>query len=259
MTKVTINKKWINASSTQFKEELTNGERKYYLEALVVPFSAVSRNGVLYSRESIEKTYKNVIDKHLHHNHEIEGSNNYPKGKWVESWLEDDGLHAKAIVYNTEYNKDYIEWLKADGNPQVSLQISGDAESVKGEDGKYFQRAEIRDWLEISSVNVPGFLQAKGSFEAVMTEMLKQEDNDMTNSQDVVGVKMVKDTKEETVFKIGDAVASKNGRGVISDIKGNKISIKTDDTEIEEDVYNVWKIETEFFKTLDTIREKYTN
>jgi hypothetical protein len=236
MTKVTIKEKWINAAQATFREELTSdNKKKFVIEALIVPFNKISRNGVLYSKESIERTYKNLETKYLHHNHEINGANNFPRGRWVEAYLDNDGLRAKAEVYDTAYNKDYLEWLHSDKSPQVSLQITGEAESVKGEDGKYFQRAEINDWLEVSTVNVPGFLQAKGSFESVMCEMLKnvsfKEIIRDKNGKPISGGAKVKtpEGKMGYVYQFMDddvRVTSKPQTGLIGWYKGNELEVK---------------------------------
>ena len=241
MTKILIKKKWINATESTFSEDGESSAKKYHLTSLIVPFNKISRNGVLYSKESIERTYKNIENRNLHHNHEINGASNFPRGKWQESWLADDGMHARAEIYDTDYNKDYIEWLKADKNPQVSLQITGEAESVKGEDGKYFQKAEINDWLEVSTVNVPGFLQAQGSFESVLSEALKQKEED----------------EEAIELKVGDDVKTRNGKGKLVNIVGNQGTIDTGDTEITANLDDIWLSEENFafFEQLNSVRE----
>jgi len=239
---LTIKEKWINALDAQFKEEVSKDNKKQYkLNALIVPFNKISRNGVLYSKESIEKTYKQVEGLKLHHNHEIDGASNFPRGKWTEAWLSDDGMHAVAEIFDTEYNKDYIEWLKADNNPQVSLQITGSASSEKTEDGKYMQVANIESWLEISSVNVPGFLQAQGSFESVLSEALKQKEED----------------EEEVELEVGDDVKTRNGKGKLVKIVGNQGTIDTGDTEITANLDDIWLSEEslDFYEALNTVRE----
>lgn len=225
--------KWINAQEAKVLVEKIQDKKERYIEAKILPFGQISRNGVMYSKESALKTHQQLVGKPLMHNHEINGRENFPRGKWVEANIKEDGLYGKAKVYDTSYNKEYIEWLEAEESPQVSLQITGDAESCKTKEGKYYQNANIQDWLEISTVNCPGFLDAKGNFEAIMSEMLhKKEDNIMKEAVDE--------------FKIGDKVGTDNGDGVITDVTGNQVSIKLDDMNTTQtfSVMDIWKSES---------------
>ena len=225
--------KWINAIQASVLTESINDKKIRYIEAKILPFNQVSRNGVMYSKESAEKTYKNIVGKPLMHNHDINGRENFPRGKWVSADLREDGLYGKAKVYDTSYNKDYLEWLEAEETPQVSLQISGDAESCKNEQGKYYQKANINEWLEISTVNVPGFLDAKGNFEAVMAEMLQKESDDEKEEEEE---QMKEDTQVATDFKVGDEVITNNGVGKITDIQGNTAIVYIDELKIDHSV-----------------------
>ena len=213
--RVKIQNKWIQAESATFKETVDGkGKKELFLEALIVPFNKISRNGVKYNEASIRKTYKMIIGKPLMHNHVINGSDVFPRGEWVDSWIAEEGMYGKAKIFQTGKNKDYIEWLENATDPRVSLQVTGDAEQKKdGEDNKYYQEAFIEDWLEASTVNVPGFDIAKGkaSFAAAMMEAFgmeekTKENNTMDNSQDITGTKIAtpivkkdeEDTKEES-------------------------------------------------------------
>ena len=233
MKMITIKEKWINAQEAKVVHE----DNQRFLVAKVLPFEKISRNGVLYSRQSAEKTKDKIIGISLHHNHDTEGRENFPRGKWVSAEIKEDGLWAKAKIYDTTYNTEYIEWLEAEERPPVSLQINGDAESCKTEDGQYYQKAEIQDWLEISTVNVPGFVDAKGNFEKVMKEMLQKEDTMESN-------------KELTQFKVGDKVGTGEGPGRVKNVQGNKIEVELDDfnktSSFGED--EVWKLNTESVK-----------
>jgi len=148
------------------------GKKSYIIEALIVPFDKVSRNSVLYNRESIKKTYKELIGKPVMYNHVTDGVDAIPRGEWIETWLEDDGMHGKAIIWDVSYNKNLIEFLSNATNPTVSLQVVGEAEQKKNDDGKYYQEANINDWLECSVIGgVSGFKDAKiNSFETAIAE-----------------------------------------------------------------------------------------
>ena len=180
MNKVFIEQKWISAETATLIEKVNvKGKKEKYIEALIVPFNKISRNGVLYSKESVLNTKDQIIGKPLNHNHETDGRNNFSRGEWIASWETTEGLMGRAKVYQTSYNKEYIEWLEACSNIPVSLQISGEAEQVKKEDDTYYQKADVNDWLEISTVLVPGFIDAKARMETVLAEAFntKPEDN----------------------------------------------------------------------------------
>ena len=172
MTKITINEKWIDAEKATFIETKnpSNDKRELYLETQIVPFNKISRNGIKYNEQRIIKTHEMLVGRHLMHNHVIEGADTLARGEWIETRIAADGMYAKARVYDTDYNKDYIEYLQEASSPRVSLQVTGDAEQKKNKEGKYYQEAFINDWLEASTVNVPGFDSAKGSFAVAMAE-----------------------------------------------------------------------------------------
>jgi len=175
MTQVHIEKKWIEARKTSFKESVdeTTGKKKLYLDVLVLPWSEISRNGVLYNKEKASTTSDQIIGKYLMHNHVTDGATTLPRGEWIEKYTDEEGLHAKAEIYQTKYNEDYIDFLKSAKNIRVSLQVTGDAKQRKTESGDYYQEAFIDEWLEISTVNIPGFNKAAGSFMVAMSEAFK--------------------------------------------------------------------------------------
>jgi len=180
MNHVKLIEKWMDAEATSFTEKTnpSTGKREYILEATIVPFNKVSRNGVLYNKGSIERTHKMLEGKPLMFNHVTDGANVMPRGEWVETWIENDCMKGKAKVYDTAYNKDLIEYLTNASSPRVSLQVTGGAEQKKTDDGKYFKEADIEDWLEASIVNVPGFDLAKSSFAVAMAEAFNNNEKD---------------------------------------------------------------------------------
>lgn len=172
---VHIEKKWIEAEQASFKESVNEktGKKEFILETKIFPYDKKSRNGVKYNKESALATKDNIVGITLNHNHVTSGENNFPRGEWYEAYDGGDGLYGRAKVYDTTYNKEYIEWLSTAENIKVSLQVSGNAESKKDDDGKWYREAKVEDWLEISTVNLPGFIDAKANFEKVMCEMVQ--------------------------------------------------------------------------------------
>lgn len=178
---VNFDNKWINADFVEVLGSGTNpitGKRKICINARILPFNKISRNGILYNRQSAESTKDQIVGLNLHHNHITDGEKVLPRGEWVEVWIQDDGLYGKAEVYDTQYNREYIEWLESSKNIKVSLQVNGNAKSKTNESGERYQEAFINSWKEISTVNIPGFIDAGAQFE-VMAEKLNK--NNLTD------------------------------------------------------------------------------
>jgi hypothetical protein len=150
---------------------------------MIVPFGKISRNGVMYDRESIERTASQIVGKPIMYNHETEGDV-LPRGEWKSYEIKEDGLYGQGVIYNTDYNKDLIEYLNAAENAHVSLQVLGDAERKKeATTGEDYSLATIKNWLEISIVPVEGFEQAKvNSFEYFIAESFKAKKEIIVNT-----------------------------------------------------------------------------
>jgi DNA polymerase III gamma/tau subunit len=146
--------------------------KDYTMTAKIVPFGKISKNGVMYKKESVINTCEKLIGKPVLFNHKADEG--LPRGEWIASEIKDDGLYGTAKIYNTGYNKDLIEYLSHASNPNVSLKIIGDAVKKFDEStGKQYSIATISDWLEASIVNIPGFEEAKVlSFEYFIAESL---------------------------------------------------------------------------------------
>jgi len=179
---ITINNKWIYSEALSLNKN-SDDKGNYELKTMIVPFGKISRNGVMYDRESIEKTASQIVGKHLMYNHLVEGEV-YPRGEWTDYEIREDGLWGTATVYNTDYNKSLIEYLSVAKNAHVSLQVIGDAEQKKEAiTGQNYSLAKINNWLEISIVPVEGFEQAKvDSFECMIAESFKQKEEIIVNN-----------------------------------------------------------------------------
>ena len=179
MTKIFMEKKCMTAETSTFREVIdpSTGKNKYILTTKIVPFGKISRNGVMYNKESILKTRHMIKQIPVMFNHVLEGANTMSRGEWEETWVEADGLHGRARIYDTQYNIDLIEYLQSATSPKVSLQIQGNAEQQKDPNGNYYKEAEVTDWLEISIVNCPGFMEAAGTIESFMCEAFDNNKN----------------------------------------------------------------------------------
>lgn len=183
-----FNDKWIEAKETNFVERAgTDGKPRYFLYSKIVPKNQISRNKVKYNWDSVLRTMDDIPGISLNHNHKFQDKNDLPRGEWKKAWIASDNgvewLHGLAEIYNTEYNKEYIEWIKAAKNPNVSLNVSGDSQVCHSEEGIY-QEAIINGWREISTVNVPGFIGATANLEVMLSESLKEAVDETTISKD---------------------------------------------------------------------------
>lgn len=144
----------------------------YTMTAKIVPFGKISRNNVMYDKESVCNTHTKLVGKPVLYNHKVDGG--LPRGEWVSTEIKEDGMYGTAKIYNTDYNKDLIEYLSHASSPTVSLEVVGDAEKkISEQTGKQYGLAKVRDWLEASIVNVPGFEEAKiSNFECYIAESL---------------------------------------------------------------------------------------
>lgn len=173
--KVLLKDKWISCEFIEFAQSKTDD--CYYLTTKIIPFAQISRNGVKYRRKEVIETMSQIKGLNLHHNHVSDGENVLPRGEWIDAWVDDDYLYGKAKVYNTQYNADYIDWLKSASNIKVSLRADGEVERKKA-NGNSYKEASIVNWKEISTVNIPGFMDATANFEMMAEKLLVENEEE---------------------------------------------------------------------------------
>lgn len=190
--RIKLKEKWIISEDAILQEKVNkDGKTEHYLNAQIVPFDEISRNKVKYNSESIKKTHQQLVGKYLNHNHVTEGGNTFPRGEWVSTGINNEGMVGIARIYDTDYNKDYVDFLKAAKNIKVSLQVTGEAAQKKNEEtGELYTEAMITDWHEASTVVVPGFNTAKANFEIALAESFSS----------AKGINLIKPVKMETFY-----------------------------------------------------------
>ena len=245
-----IKEKWIDLQKTTFVESKEE-DKDHVIEALIVPFDKISRNGVQYSKESIEAKHNNLVEKPIFFNHQTSGAGDefLPRGEWNETWLAEDGMHARGSIFKTDYNKGLLEYLSHAKNPKVSLQITGDAKSEKTEEGKYFQKATIQEFLESSVVSLPGFIDASAKFES-MCESLNKD----LNSEEKIMEESV-DTKK-SIVKLIDVYSD------ISKMKDLPTTSVAKARKLIDELKSILKqesAESDFFEKLLEVRESMYN
>lgn len=176
---------WVPSESAfHFTEKVdpATGQKRYILKGLMLPFDKVSRNNVLYNKDSVVAKHKELIGKPLMYNHLVDGVN-YPKGHFIDSYIESDGWHYVADVDPEE--QDLIRKLKRGDLRHVSIQlIGGKVQERLAEDGRSYTEAWVSDIIEGSIVPAPGFLDTTASFAEALN--IKKEDVSTTTASGAV-------------------------------------------------------------------------
>ena len=142
-------------------ENNDNGENKVIIEGLAITFEKPTRNRVSYTYESGTKTHTSLIGKPFLDSH-IDKSihKNPPFGHVIETWIDKNPKNGlPALFYKVDVDpeeKDFIRKLKRKDIPGVSVQVLVDSVIEKQDMyGDYIQ-ANIREFLELSAVLIPG-------------------------------------------------------------------------------------------------------
>lgn len=154
---------WVPSESPfTFSEQIKDGEKKFILKGLMLPFGKISRNSVLYNIDSIKEKYKQLIGRPLMYNHKVDGEM-LPKGHFVNSWIEDDGWHYEADIDPNE--KEFIRKLQRGDLRHVSIQLVGGKVLERlNNTGQSYTEAWVKDIIEGSVVPAPGFLDTTARF-----------------------------------------------------------------------------------------------
>jgi len=167
--KVFTEKIWVPSESKfNFREQIDpkTGERKYVLKGLMLPFGKISRNGVMYNKESITQKHQSLIGKPMMYNHKVDGAE-LPIGHFVNSYVDEKadipGWYYEADIDPEE--KNFIRKLERGDLRHVSIQLIGDSvEEAFDSSGKAYTEAWVGDIIEGSIVPAPGFLDTTAKF-----------------------------------------------------------------------------------------------
>lgn len=167
---------WVpSEASFRFSEQIDphSGEGKYILQGLILPFGKISRNNVLYNKDSIMQTHKQLVGRPVMYNHKVDDQL-FPVGHFIESSLKEDGWHYRADIDPEE--KDLIRKLKRQDLRHVSIQVIGGKVIERQDDqGEFYTEAWISDVIEGSIVPAPGFLDTTAAFaESLKGKVMKE-------------------------------------------------------------------------------------
>ena len=160
------NKNKINFIVENFSIKEKKGKEGVFITGLALPFEKTSRNGILYSKESVTKTGKTLEGKPMFFNHNIEG---LPIGKVEKVNIKKDGLYYEArLIPTTEEEKAIVEKVKAGLLQNVSIQCIYENPEYNKELDIF--KVDVKEFLELSVVGVPGFADTT----AMVIEKLKE-------------------------------------------------------------------------------------
>ena len=168
---------WIPSESPfSFREEVNpnTGERKYIMRGMMLPFGKISRNNVLYNKESIMDKHESLKGRPVMYNHKIDDGS-LPIGHFTNSIIKEDGWYYEADIDPAE--TDVIRKLDRGDLRHVSIQLIGGKVMEKmTDDGKNYTEAYVSDIIEGSVVPAPGFLDTTASFAEKLNRLKRRED-----------------------------------------------------------------------------------
>lgn len=125
------------------------------IEGFALPFDTVSRNGVLYRKESIIAAAETMVGRPMFFNHNID---ELPIGQVEAFEVSSDGkgMSFKAILDNkSEREKAIVEKVRSGRINKVSIQCMYENVTFNDEDGT--MAVDVSEFLELSPVTIPGF------------------------------------------------------------------------------------------------------
>ena len=229
---------WAPAHSPFTFQEQKNpntGIRKFILKGMMLPFGKVSRNGVLYNKDSILEKHKDLIGRPVMYNHDIDG-NALPVGHYIKSECKEDGWYYEADIDPDETKM--IRKLERGDLRHVSIQLIGGKVEERFDEatGSNYTEAYVSDIIEGSIVPAPGFLDTTANF---IAEAFKGKGNVLKEGKQDSAIAYIKknaDDNEPWETKITDSKGNLDWNKVFAYAK--KIGWKEglDEEELSEDM-----------------------
>jgi len=149
----------------RLKEDIdeNTGELKgVILEGVAITFDKPTRNGVSYTYKSGLETHKGLVGKPFLDSHHDDSIRDYPPfGHVIETWIQQNketGFY--QLMYKVDIDpkeEQFIRKARRHDIPGVSIQVLVDeADEATGDNGEVYVVANITEFLELSSVLIPG-------------------------------------------------------------------------------------------------------
>ena len=195
MKQITMHKSvWVpSEASFSFREQVDphSGKKKFIMRGMMLPFDKISRNNVLYNKESIMEKYKELIGRPVMYNHKVDDTL-LPVGHFINSTIKNDGWYYEADIDPQEH--DMIRKLERGDLRHVSIQlIGGRVIERQNSDGNVYTEAYVSDIIEGSIVPAPGFLDTTAEF----AEAFKNDVSTSTADGAIGGPKMSDEKRQK--------------------------------------------------------------
>jgi hypothetical protein len=271
----------ILCESYGIREEINTetNENEVFMEGIAITFDKPTRNRVSYTTESGFAKHKTLIGKPFLDSHIDKSINTHPPfGHVVDCWT---GKHPKSgkpcLFYKVSIDpekKDFIRQVKRKDISGTSIQVLVDSIVEKLDMyGDYIQ-ANIREFLELSAVLIPGdgdtSIRLVESFKSTMTEDLSSNNgNAVFNTGGVLPTRKVlrkdpesdeikEDSSKSKIFEpnpiIDDENDSSNKR-LISKKMEKDNTVKTDESDIEKRLSKMESLIENMSKSMESLSE----
>lgn len=159
------------------ESENEEGEDEVVIEGVALPYNKESRNGIVYTKESIQEAAKSLEGKPFLFNHNPD----QVLGRVTEATPKKNHLAFKAVADPT---KEKVRDIKNGYVSTVSIQAVVEESEEDGE-GK----VAVKEFLELSSAPIPGFKEAEAQAQAVRIEEfdMEQRENTIIREPEVEG------------------------------------------------------------------------
>lgn len=192
MVNIKSNRVNFSVESFQVEKSTPAKERKegVTLTGFALPFDTTSRNGFAYRKESVKATASTLEGKPMFFNHDVDS---IPIGTVEKINVTDKGLEYVAKLKPvTEEGEKVVEGIKSGLINNVSIQCI--YENAKLNEKSNTFEVDVKEFLELSAVTIPGFAEttAMAHEKLTMANKVKEE-----IAKDVEDEKPTEDESEE--------------------------------------------------------------
>ena len=172
---------------TKETKEKSNTENGVYVKGMALPFGSTSRNGVQYERESVKENHGDLVGRTMLFNHKQD----WVTGHILNTEITEDGMFFEGDINpNAEMPNGVpvAEAIERGDINSVSIQAfveqmgeEADEDAVIGEMDT--EKVQVRDFLEISAVSIPGFPEAEALPEHLQKQGVKPVTEMVSNTE----------------------------------------------------------------------------
>lgn len=181
------------------RTERINDSDSVFIEGIAMVCDTPSRNGVIYTSESVQKNFKTLIGKPMTFNHD----ENKVVGHITDAYFENGKLYYKADL---DPEEQIVRKIKRGDINKVSIQVM----TENTVNYKEYVKTDVKEFLELSVVTIPGFEDTS----IQLAEALKKEYDARYQNPDGTFKKMTEpDEPNGTPTKFGGCVRYQMANG----------------------------------------------